>query len=179
MTTFFGKSCSFGLLCVSLVNLCQFLSMYFFRFWFWGWDLGFGCINSWGRDEEFHCDNFWSLPVHLFFLFVLSVFFDFRCMFHLCIKENIKRQNPPKLGCTFSFPLVIMLYVLLVLLSTVTISCWLCGWGVEILLNSFSLSVPFTLLLQNNQNVLKYSDTFYKFRKYSRTSKARTPMGPW
>ena len=40
MTTCFGKSCLFGLLCVFCVGVCQFVSV-FFLFWHGRWDAGF------------------------------------------------------------------------------------------------------------------------------------------
>ena len=41
MTTCLGKSCSFGLLCVSFMRVCQFVSSFFFTFGLYGvmWDL--------------------------------------------------------------------------------------------------------------------------------------------
>ena len=41
MTTCLGKNCSFGLLCVSFVGVCQNLCVFFFPFWFEGrvWDV--------------------------------------------------------------------------------------------------------------------------------------------
>ena len=60
-----GKSCSFGLLYVSCVNVYN-LYVCFFLCWFWGWDVGFDCINS------------WSLP---FYLFVITgVWFPISCI---------------------------------------------------------------------------------------------------
>ena len=44
MTACLGKSCSFGLLCVSFVNVYQFVC--FFPFKFCEWEMGFGCISS-------------------------------------------------------------------------------------------------------------------------------------
>ena len=40
MTTCLGKSCIFGLLCVSFVNVYQILCVFFFPFGYWGWDVG-------------------------------------------------------------------------------------------------------------------------------------------
>ena len=37
MTTCLGKSCPFGLLCVSCVGICQFVSV-LLPFWFLGWE---------------------------------------------------------------------------------------------------------------------------------------------
>ena len=46
MTTCFGKSCLFGLLCVSIMNVYQLVYVCFFPFWFWGLGVGFNCISS-------------------------------------------------------------------------------------------------------------------------------------
>ena len=52
MTTYLGKSCSFGLPRVSLVNCCQFMYLVI-SFWFWG------------QDVESDCVSFWSLLIFL------------------------------------------------------------------------------------------------------------------
>ena len=39
-----GKSCSFGLPCVSFINVYQFACVCFFPFLFRGFDVGFDCI---------------------------------------------------------------------------------------------------------------------------------------
>ena len=46
MTTYLGKSCSFGLPRVPFVNCCQFMYLVI-PFWFWGQDVGSDCISSW------------------------------------------------------------------------------------------------------------------------------------
>ena len=40
MTSCLGKSCIFGLLCVSFVNVYQILCVFFFPFGYLGWDVG-------------------------------------------------------------------------------------------------------------------------------------------
>ena len=50
------KSCSFGLLYVSFVNVYRILCVPFFPVWFWGWDVRCDCIN------------FWSLSFYLLFM---------------------------------------------------------------------------------------------------------------
>ena len=46
MTSYLGKGCSFGLLCVSCINVYQSVFVFFFPFWLRGWDVGLNCINS-------------------------------------------------------------------------------------------------------------------------------------
>ena len=46
MTTCLEKSCSFGLLYVSFVSVCQILCVSLFPFWYRGWDVGCDYINS-------------------------------------------------------------------------------------------------------------------------------------
>ena len=45
MSTCLGKSCLFGLTCVSFVNVCQFVYV-LLALLFLGWDMRFDCINS-------------------------------------------------------------------------------------------------------------------------------------
>ena len=47
MTTCLGKNYSFGLLCMSFVNVYQFYVCAFCPFGFEGGDVGFYCIGSW------------------------------------------------------------------------------------------------------------------------------------
>ena len=46
MTTYLGKSCSFGLPRVPFVNCRQFMFLVI-SFWFWGQNVGSDCISSW------------------------------------------------------------------------------------------------------------------------------------
>ena len=47
MATCLGKSCTFGLLCVSFVNVYQmFVCDSHFSLLVSGWDVGYDCINS-------------------------------------------------------------------------------------------------------------------------------------
>ena len=46
MNACLGKSCLFGLLCMSFVNVYEFLWVSFFPFWILGLDVGLDGINS-------------------------------------------------------------------------------------------------------------------------------------
>ena len=46
MTTYLGKSCSFGLQQVPFVNCCQFMYLVI-SLWFWEQDMESDCIGSW------------------------------------------------------------------------------------------------------------------------------------
>ena len=63
MTTYLGKSYSFGLLCMSLMNVYQFVCVVF-TFWFSGWDVRFDCIHPLIPD---HCFLIYSTSATWYF----------------------------------------------------------------------------------------------------------------